>query len=230
MAGSGTRLATLAPSRSWDSIYAEGMPITRQRVRADAFTPTPSLPYELRLIDFESAMQDVYDFFFDVNSFLIGKGLPRLEETLRAANLSGTISDMLTVSLAKHSRTLVQNRFHNGHPDLIVQGRYPDDAVKAGEHGVEIKSTTKKGGAADTHGARAQWMCACVYEVDRFTEPAVERTPLRFTEIYLAEVVPDDFRKNSRGELGTRTATLDRWGLKKLRDHWVYLDPPRFTL
>ncbi|MGH9135486.1 MAG: hypothetical protein ACRD0G_00380 [Acidimicrobiales bacterium] len=62
------------------------MPIQRQRVRTDGFTPTPTLPYELRLIDFESAMQDVYDFFFDVNSFLIGNGLPRLEETLRAAN------------------------------------------------------------------------------------------------------------------------------------------------
>lgn len=209
--------------------YADVMPIQRQRVRADGFTPTPTLPYELRLIDFESAMQDVYDFFFDVNSFLIGKGLPRLEETLRAANLSGTISDMLTVSLAKHSRTLVQNRFHNGHPDLIVQGKYPDDSVKSGEHGVEIKSTTKKGGAADTHGARKQWMCACVYQVDKTTEPAVDRAPLRFSEIYLAEVHPEDFRKNARGELGTRTATLDRYGLQKLREHWIYLDPSPIT-
>lgn len=209
--------------------YADVMPIQRQRVPTAGFTPTPTLPYELRLIDFESAMQDVYDFFFDVNSFLIGKGLPRLEETLRAANLSGTISDMLTVSLAKHSRTLVQNRFHNGHPDLIVQGRYPGDSVKAGEHGVEIKSTTKKGGAADTHGARKQWMCACVYRVDKTTEPAVDRAPLKFTEIYLAEVDPEDFRKNARGELGTRTATLDRYGLQKLREHWIYLDPPPIT-
>jgi hypothetical protein len=202
------------------------VPIKRQKVRADCFTPTPVLPYELRLLDFESAMQDVYDFFHDVNSFLIGKGLPRLEETLRAANLSGTISDMLTVSLAKHSRTLVQNRFHNGHPDLIVQGKYPNDSVKAGEHGIEIKSTRKKGGAADTHGGRKQWMCACVYQVDKDTEPAVDRAPLKFSEIYLAEVNPEDFRNNARGPLGTRTSTLDKFGVQKLRERWVYLDPP----
>jgi len=34
-------------------------------------------------------MQDIYDFFFDVNSFLVGRSLQRLEETLRAAITSG---------------------------------------------------------------------------------------------------------------------------------------------
>lgn len=37
---------------------------------------------------------------------------------LRPAICSGTISDMLTASLAKHSRTLRENRYFNGHPDL----------------------------------------------------------------------------------------------------------------
>lgn len=170
-------------------------------------------------------MQDVYDFFHDVNSFLVGKGLPRLEDTLRPANLSGTVSDMVTAALAKHSRTLVQNRFHNGHPDLVVQGKYTNDSIKAGEFGVEIKSTTKKGGAVDTHGGRKQWMCVWVYQVDKVTEPAVDRAPLKFTEVYLAEVVPEDFRRNERGDLGTRTSTLDRHGVQKLRERWIYLDP-----
>ena len=49
-------------------------------------------------------MQDVYDFFFDVNAHLTGKGLQRLDDTLRAAIMSGVLSDMLTASLAKHSR------------------------------------------------------------------------------------------------------------------------------
>ena len=49
---------------------------------------------------------------------------------------------------------------------------------------------------------------------------------MRFTELYLSKVEVADFRKNARGELGTRTATLDRDGVKKLRSNWVYkLDP-----
>ena len=88
-------------------------------------------------------MQDVYDFFSDINSYLIGKGLERLDDMLRAANMSGLLSDMLTASLAKHSRTLVR---------------------------------------------------------------------------------ADEFRRNERGDLGTRTSTLNADGIARLRTNWVYLD------
>lgn len=184
--------------------------------------PAVMLPYELRLQDFQAAVQDVYDFFFDVNTGLTGKGLERLDEMLRPAIMSGVLSDMLTASLAKHSRTLVVNAHFNGHPDLVVRGVYPNQAVKAGEQGVEIKTTRKAGGAVDTHGARNQWMCVFVYQVDNKTEPARMRKAMIFTEIYLGQVTIDDFRRNDRSELGTRTATLHADGIAKLRRSWIY--------
>ena len=101
---------------------------------------------------------------------------------LRPAIMSGFLSDMMTASLAKHSRVLTENNYFNGHPDLVVQGLYPNNAIKAGDQGVEIKTTRKKGGAVDTHGAR----------------------------------------DHPRGELGTRTATLHRHGVAKLRESWLY--------
>lgn len=196
--------------------------ITRQEVYQANFNPAPVLPYNLRVLDFQSAMQDVYDFFFDVNKR--EKKLSRLDDMLRPAILSGTISDMLTESLAKHSRSLTVNGYFNGHPDLLARGVYPNDSVKSGEQGVEIKTTKKPGGAVDTHGGRTQWMCVFVYKIDTLTEPAENRIPLQFTELYLSEVTPDDFRRNERGDLGTRTATLDRDGIAKLRRGWLYLD------
>ena len=199
------------------------MVVNRNTLDNSKFNPAASLPYELRLDDFRSAMQDVYDFFHDVNTGLVGKGLDRLDDTLRPAIMSGVLSDMLTASLAKHSRTLVVNCYFNGHPDLVVKGRYAGNTVKAGEHGVEIKTTRKAGGAVDTHGARDQWMCVFVYGVDNTTEPAVDRKPLSFTEVYLGQVRIDDFRKNACGELGTRTATLHAQGIAKLRSSWIYL-------
>jgi len=39
----------------------------------------------LRINDFHLALQDVYDFFFDVNQHLTGKGLQRLDDMLRPA-------------------------------------------------------------------------------------------------------------------------------------------------
>ena len=200
------------------------MPITRNIVDQSKFNPDPTLPYELRIMDFEAAMQDVYDFFYDVNSHLSEKGLERLDDMLRPAIMSGVLSDMVTASLAKHSRTLTENTYFNGHPDLVVQGVYPENSVRAGDQGVEIKTTRKKGGAVDTHGARDQWMCVFVYRVDNETEPALDRHPMTFTEVYLSLVIVDDFRRNPRGELGTRTATLDRYGIRKLRENWLYLE------
>ena len=167
-------------------------------------------------------MQDVYDFFYDVNTQLTRKGLQRLDDMLRPAIMSGVLSDMLTASLAKHSRVLRENRYFNGHPDLLVQGVYPDNSVKAGTEGVEIKTTRKTGGAVDTHGARDQWMCVFVYDVDTETEPAVDRRSMTFTAVYLGHVTIKDFRRNPRGELGTRTATLHKDGIRRLRESWVY--------
>jgi hypothetical protein len=198
--------------------------LERQNITGE-FNNAVELPYELRPRDFEMAMQDVYDFFYDVNRLLLEKGLHRLDEMLRPAAMSGIISDMLTASMAKHSRTLVENRYFNGHPDLVVQGRYAQNTVRSGEHGIEIKSTRKRGGAVDTHGARDQWMAVFVYETDRMTEPADQRRPMRFVEIYLGHVAVADFRRNPRGELGTRTATLDRVGIQKLRANWIYREP-----
>ena len=120
----------------------------RQVVRNDKFKPEANLPFEWRLKDFELAIQDVYDFFFDVNSALAQKGLGRFDDILRPAAMTGIISDMLTASMANHARSLVQNRYHNGHPDLVVRGKYPNDSVTAGELG----------------GSAAEGASRCVYQ------------------------------------------------------------------
>jgi hypothetical protein len=198
------------------------MPILRETIDPSRFNQALALPYELRLADFQIAMQDVYDFFFDVNRGLAARGLARLDDMLRPAIMSGLLSDMLTASVAKHSRALTINQHFNGHPDLVLQGVYPNNAVQAGSEGVEIKTTRKAGGAVDTHGGRDQTMCVFVYEVDNATEPAVARRPMRFTEVYLARVTEADFRKNDRGPLGTRTSTLHRDGILRLRTGWLY--------
>ena len=95
---------------------------TRNVADRDSFNQSCNLPYELRITSFKSAMQEVYDFFHDVNS----------------------------------------------------------------------------------------------------PEPVRDRSPMTFTEVYLAQVTTADFRRNPRGELGTRTATLDRQGVAKLRESWLY--------
>jgi len=197
------------------------MAVTRNALDPSRFNADAALPYELRLEDFRLAIQDRLRLLLR-RECESGRRRSRKRSTLRPAIMSGVLSDMLTASLAKHSRTLVVNSYFNGHPDLVLKGRYANNAAKAGEHGVEIKTTRKPDGAVDTHGARDQWMCVFVYEVDNGTEPATDRRPMNFTEVYLGQVLVDDFRKNARGELGTRTATLHAAGIAKLRGSWIY--------
>jgi len=198
------------------------MAVTPNSVDQTKFNAAATLPYGLRLDDFSLAMKDVYDFFYDVNKGLVERGLERLDDMIRPAIMSGLVSDMLTMSLAKHSRALTPNCYFNGHPDLVVRGVYPDNCIRAGSEGVEIKTTRKPGGAVDTHGARDQWMCVFVYAIDNETEPANDRRPMTFTEVYIGQVAVADFRRNPRGELGTKTATLHKQGIVKLRSNWIY--------
>jgi hypothetical protein len=197
--------------------------VKRAEPESTKFNPKSDLPYQLRRDDFRLAMQDVYDLLYDINSSLIGRGLRRIEEIVRPAILSGILSDALSTSLARHARVLTINRYHNGHPDLIPEGLYPNDSVQAGEEGVEVKAT-KGRGAVDTHGARIAWLCVFRYVVDSETEPAVEREPTRIVEILLAMLSLDDYRRNPRSELGTRTASPNRKGIAKLRANWIYRD------
>jgi hypothetical protein len=117
------------------------MPAKRNRPKRDRFNQRANLPLQLRLEDFELAMQGVYDLFYDVNTGLLEKGLERLDDFVCSAIMSGLLSDLLTASIAKHARTLTQNNYFNGHPDLLVKGVYPNDSVKVGSEGVEIQAT-----------------------------------------------------------------------------------------
>lgn len=56
------------------------MPVTPNRVDGTNFNRRIDLPFELRLQDFQMAIQDVYDFFYDVNAHLTAKGLQRLDD------------------------------------------------------------------------------------------------------------------------------------------------------
>ena len=78
------------------------MPPQRNRPKRDNFNVAASLPFQLRLEDFEIAMQDVYDLFYDVNTGLLEKGLERLDDFLRPAIMSGLLSDLLTASYFSH--------------------------------------------------------------------------------------------------------------------------------
>jgi hypothetical protein len=179
------------------------------------------LPYGLDRRVFDSTLESMYDFFQLVNTALSQRGMEWIENLVQPAAISTMTSDMAAAAVARYSNLLVVNRHHNGHPDLIPRGEYPDDAIAAGEHGVEIKSTLHT--VSDCHSPRNGWYCQFQYRVDK-NPIRIERAPLRVKAIYLANVTEDMFRLNDRGSRGTRTATLNKDGIKYLHQFPVYVD------
>uniref|UniRef100_A0A7C9JEV0 Restriction endonuclease n=1 Tax=Muribaculaceae bacterium Z82 TaxID=2304548 RepID=A0A7C9JEV0_9BACT len=202
--------------------------VVLQRAQCDTrfFRRDAVLPYNLTVDNFAATMNEVYDFMHDVNTAMVSKGWQRLEDFLDTAAISGMLSSILGYSLASKSRQLIVNACHNGHPDLLPTGIYPNNACHNAEEGVEVKATVNDNGAVDMHGARPAWLCTFVYNFDKNpATPLSQRKPLSFSQIFLAKVELGDFRKNERGELGTRTATLSASGLAKYRpEGWLFLD------
>ena len=130
---------------------------------------------------------------------------------------------MLTASMAKHSRSSSRTGTSTVIRTWWCRAAIANNAVTAGTDGVEIKSTRKPGGAVDTHGARDQWMCVFVYRRITSTEPAVDREPMKFTEVYLGEVKIADFRNNARGDSARGPRRSSAAGISKLRSNWIYL-------
>lgn len=89
------------------------MDVTRNHVDRSRFNGEAVLPFQVRLDDFALAMQDVYDFIYDVNVGLVERGLARLDDMLRPAIMSGLLSDMMTASLSRHSSALTTNCYSN---------------------------------------------------------------------------------------------------------------------
>ena len=81
------------------------MPI-RETLDRIAFNTSLELPFQLRLADFELALQDVYDFFYDVN-LLFEAGIESIyaalptETTIKEALRGVVIADVARIAAAR---------------------------------------------------------------------------------------------------------------------------------
>jgi hypothetical protein len=110
------------------------------------FNPRAVLPYGCVTEYVYHAMQDFIQFLGFVNQQLHTKQIARLESMLMPANFSSFVGEFIAVNMPKYCPTLVRNRYHNGHPDLIPAGRFPNDAVQYTSEGIEVKASRYRSG------------------------------------------------------------------------------------
>jgi hypothetical protein len=153
-----------------------------------------------------------------------------LESLLDPAGFSGLISRTVASRLAAASRRLVVNAYHNGYPDLIVQGQYARDRVQHGE-GLEVKAT-RSDSNWQSHGPRGGWFVWVQFALDDRDDVALfNREPTQVQTVMVAELSAEDWSWQPAGEgrIRSGTASVKASGRLKLRAGAVWVAPSYAT-
>ncbi len=200
-----------------------------------AQTPTPvdsskfnthcELPYGLETDHIAQAMKEFIDFLGFLNQQLSTKGLPRLESFLMPANFSGIVGEFMNLRIPEHCLGLVKNQYHNGHPDLIPSGHFPDDAVQYSDEGVEIKGSRRSSGWQG-HNPEAVWLMVFHFDSNTSNDEhkKIPPKPFQFKGVYAAKLESDDWSFSGRSATSRRTitASVKHSGVTKMKNNWVY--------
>ncbi len=167
-------------------------------------------------------MQEFINFLGFINTQLYSKEIPRLESMLMPANFSSLVGEFIISVLPKYCTTLVKNRYHNGHPDLIPAGRFENNAVQHASEGIEIKASRYRSGWQG-HNPENVWLMVFVFESNRPSD-ILPPQPFRFIEVLGAVLTLDDWRFSGRSETSRRTITASviKSGYDKMAANWIY--------
>ncbi len=194
-------------------------------VETNSFNPDADLPYGCITQHVHSAMNDFIDFLGFINQQLYSKGLERLETMLMPANFSSMVGEFMISSIPKYCSSLVKNRHHNGHPDLIPAGMYPKDAVQHSNIGIEVKASRYNSGWQG-HNPEDIWLMVFVFDSNRpnDTNQNIHPKPFRFMKVVGALLTQNDWSFSGRSATSRRTitASVTRSGYQKMQSNWIY--------
>lgn len=198
------------------------VPLDAQQFNRDAV-----LPHGLSTGHIQSAMEDFLAFIGLINTQLRTKQLIRLESMLMPANFSSIVGEFMGSTIPKYCPTLVKNRYHNGHPDLIPMGLFDGDAVQHATEGVEIKGSRYLRGWQG-HNAEDTWLMVFVFDSNRPVDLEKNSArPFRFVQVLGAALTEDDWAFAGRSPTSRRTitATVTPSGYAKMAANWIYGRP-----
>lgn len=194
-------------------------------VAPDFFNPNCQLPYGLETNHIQKAMEEFLSFIGFINQQLHTKSMPRLESFLMPANFSSIVGEFMNASIPKYCPTLVKNQYHNGHPDLIPTGQFPEDSVQYSSDGVEIKGS-RHGSGWQGHNPEAIWLMVFYFDSNTSNDKKKNISPksFEFKGVYAAKLEESDWNFSGRSATSRRTitASVNKHGLKKMKKNWVY--------
>jgi hypothetical protein len=167
------------------------------------------------------------DFLEFINQQLHTKEMARLETFLMPANFSSIVGEFMNIGIPKQCASLIKNQYHNGHPDLIPKGMFPNDSVQHSVDGIEIKGSRHKSGWQG-HNPEAVWLLVFHFDSNRSNDQQKQIPPKSFVfrGVYAAKLEKDDWNFSGRSATSRRTitASVNQSGLQKMKANWIYED------
>lgn len=211
-----------------DSDAAEIAACNPQPVKIEHFNARSVIPFGVTIEHVCAAMNDFIGFMQMVNVRLHENGSPRFETMLMPANFSSIVGEFMTANLPKHSRGVVKNRYHNGHPDLLPEGRFPGNAQQYCDLGIEVKASRYLK-AWQGHNAEDCWLMVVMFDGNRAVDEAnnVPPMPFKFLRVVGAQLTKSDWKFAGRSETSRRTitASVTDSGYRKMMANWIYNAP-----
>ena len=195
------------------------------------FNPSANLPYGVTPDEVKTAIKEFYDFYADLNEFLMAEDHGRIETILRANNaLSDFVGNAATEELAQASDALIINQKQDGFPDVLPldhdEYAAKDYGVHHGDVGIETKCSKSNGGW-QAHNNESAWFIVFRYIRGDPEADLKEMEPIRFVQVLCANLNEDDWSHSGRSEDSRRTITssIIKSGMDKLRSNPIYEDP-----
>lgn len=208
-------------SRNAEKIACTPVPIV-----ASGFNPDVNLPYGLTTDHIGSAMTDFLRFLGFINSRLYSEKISRLESIMMPANFSSLVGEFMNARIPEHCRSVVKNKYHNGHPDLIPARMFSGDSVQHAPEGIEIKAS-RYGHGWQGHNPEDTWLMVFTYDSNRPKDGPEDAKPVEFLMVLGARLVKADWLFSGRSGASRRTitASVTPSGFKKMAANWIYKSP-----
>lgn len=196
-------------------------------VQSTSFNSDCVLPYELTVEHIRKAMEEFIDFLGFINQQLHTRGIPRLESFLMPANFSNIVGEFMSMVIPRCCASLAKNQYHNGHPDLIPGGMFPNNAVQYAREGIEIKGSRHSSGWQG-HNPESVWLMVFHFASNTANDKrkGIGPRPFRFKAVYAAKLDKEDWSFSGRSATSRRTitASVNQNGVRKMKANWVHED------
>lgn len=203
--------------------FAAASGTTYPTVNPAFFRPDVPLPPPLTTDLLNDVLDETQRIIFLINTSLTSIGAPPLVNYVQGNNFSGLVSNILCDSFSQ--LTPFQHNSHQAYPDLIAKDPATRQVV-----GLEVKTTIQIGKGGESHNGHSGWHLIGCFQIDRTTGN------IKFIHVMLAvlnghQTTEPDWNyvgskvNTETGSRRTETYNTNLFGLTKLRDGSVYLDP-----